>query len=115
MAIPAVDDFPAPPERGVYLVRFRTAHGERVVAAVDSSGRTIRKVVVRGMVTRAAAERLCWATLNEKDPVPQLRLVSEAAAPEPPSPAVSLALWGRLSAINGRSPSLGPPPGPCPF
>lgn len=44
--------------------------------AVDSRGRSVGKVVLRGIVTREAAERILWAKLDEMDPpAPKLVLL----------------------------------------
>jgi len=63
--------------RGVYLSRVLSSDGEPVVFAVDSRGWEAAKIVLRGIITRAAAERLLWAKLDALDPImPRLSLVS---------------------------------------
>lgn len=69
-------DLPDPPARDVYLSAIRASDGSPVMFAVDSRGRSVGKVVLRGIVTREAAERILWAKLDEMDPpAPKLVLL----------------------------------------
>lgn len=69
-------DLPDPPARDVYLSAVWANDGSPVMFAVDSQGRTAGKVVLRGIVTREAAERILWARLDEIDPpAPKLELI----------------------------------------
>lgn len=61
--------------RGIYLARWKTRDGCRVVYCVDSHGTKLRHVALRGTVTLEAAIEVLTATLDRDDPVPQLRLV----------------------------------------